>query len=142
MSDGPSRKIARVLETSLYADDLVRTVAFYRTVFGFEALVDTPRLCALDVNGVSVLLIFQRGATRDGLTTDGGWIPPHDGSGPTHFAFAIDAADLPWWENHLQSNGVEIESRVTWARGGQSLYFRDPENHSVELVTRGTWTTF
>ena len=134
--------IVRVLETALYADDLARTAKFYRDVFGFEPLVDTPRLCALSVNGISVLLLFQRGATGAGLATDGGFIPPHDGSGPVHFAFAIEAGDLSRWEAHLAANGVEIESRVTWDRGGTSLYLRDPDNHSVELVTTGTWATY
>jgi catechol-2,3-dioxygenase len=142
MSAGDMRKVARVLETAVYAEDLARLSGFYRQVFGFKPLVDTPRLCALDVGGASVLLLFQSGATGEGLSTGGGWIPPHYGSGATHFAFAVELEDLSWWENHLASNGVAIESRVTWERGGKSLYFRDPEDHSVELVTRGTWSNF
>jgi catechol 2,3-dioxygenase-like lactoylglutathione lyase family enzyme len=134
--------VSRILETALYAEDLALTVAFYRDVFGFTALVDTPRLCAFDVGGESVLLLFQRGATAEGLTTDHGFIPPHDSSGPSHFAFAINAEDLSKWEAHLDAHGIGIESRVGWARGGTSLYFRDPDNHSVELVTPGTWRTF
>ena len=137
----PPRVLA-VLETALYADDLTRLAAFYREVFGFEALVDTPRLCALNVGGRSVLLLFQRGATMDGLQSDGGFIPPHDAHGPAHFALAIEAADVERWETHLASHRVEVESRVRWERGGTSLYFRDPEGHSVELVTPGTWSTF
>ena len=135
-------KVSGILETAIYADDLARTTQFYRKVFGFSALVDTPRLCALDAGERSVLLIFQRGATVDGLKTETGWIPPHDSSGPAHFAFAIESEDLESWISHLESNRVEIESRVTWDRGGTSLYFRDPDNHSVEIVTRGTWATY
>jgi catechol 2,3-dioxygenase-like lactoylglutathione lyase family enzyme len=142
MSEDKMRVVSRVLETAIYADDFDGMVAFYRTIFAFEALVDTPRLCAFDVGGVSVLLIFQRGATRDGLSTEGGWIPAHDGSGPTHFAFGISLDDVEWWETQLALHGIDIESRVTWPRGGVSLYFRDPENHSVELVTQGTWSTY
>jgi catechol 2,3-dioxygenase-like lactoylglutathione lyase family enzyme len=136
------RKVARVLETAIYADDLSRAAGFYKTIFGFDALVETPRLCALDVGGSTVLLIFQRGATHEALPAHGGWIPPHDSSGPAHFAFAVEAEDLGWWEHRLAAYSVEIESRVTWERGGTSLYFRDPDNHSVELVTRGTWPTY
>lgn len=135
-------KVSGILETAIYADDLRRAAEFYKKVFGFGALVDTPRLCALDAGERSVLLIFQRGATADGLKTDTGWIPPHDASGPAHFAFAIEPEDLESWVAHLGSNGVQIESRVTWDRGGTSLYFRDPDNHSVEIVTRGTWATY
>lgn len=135
-------KVSGILETAIYSDDLRRAAEFYKKVFGFSALVDTPRLCALDAGERSVLLIFRRGATADGLKTDTGWIPPHDASGPSHFAFAIESEDLESWITHLEANGVEIESRVTWDRGGTSLYFRDPDNHSVEIVTRGTWATY
>ena len=39
----------------------------------------------------------------------------------------------------LQAMGIAIESRVTWASGAVSLYFRDPDNHAVELGTPGIW---
>jgi catechol 2,3-dioxygenase-like lactoylglutathione lyase family enzyme len=57
-------------------------------------------------------------------------------------AFAIEADDLAAWEKRLAASGVEIESRVSWDRGGRSLYFRDPEGRSVELATPGTWATY
>jgi catechol 2,3-dioxygenase-like lactoylglutathione lyase family enzyme len=31
---------------------------------------------------------------------------------------------------------------MNWARGGKSLYFRDPDGHLVELVTPGVWATY
>jgi catechol 2,3-dioxygenase-like lactoylglutathione lyase family enzyme len=37
---------------------------------------------------------------------------------------------------------VNIESRVKWPRGGESIYFRDPDDHLVELVTPGTWAIY
>jgi catechol 2,3-dioxygenase-like lactoylglutathione lyase family enzyme len=135
-------EITRVLETALYVDDLSRASEFYREVFGFSALVETSRLCALNVGGLSVLLLFQRGTTVTGLETDSGWIPPHDGRGPAHFALAIERDDVETWKAHLEKRAIAIESVVTWERGGTSIYFRDPEGHSVELVTRGTWATF
>ena len=72
----------------------------------------------------------------------GGVIPPHDGSGHLHFAFAIPAEDLPAWEKRLGEAGIEIESRVKWARGGESLYFRDLDGHLVELATPGIWPNY
>jgi catechol 2,3-dioxygenase-like lactoylglutathione lyase family enzyme len=136
------RRISGVLETALYADDLAQLARFYKDIFAFEMLVESPRICAFNVGGTSVLLLFSRGATSEGLQFPGGWIPPHDGSGPSHFAFAIASEDIEWWADHLVQHGVEIESRVKWERGGSSLYFRDPENHSVELVTPGTWANY
>jgi len=59
-----------------------------------------------------------------------------------HFAFAVDAADLPQWEERLRGAGIDIESRVRWARGGESVYFRDPDGHLVELATPGLWANY
>ena len=134
--------VERILETAIYVDDLPRATTFYRSVFGFEALVESERLVAFDVSGTSVLLLFKRAESVKGLATAGGWIPPHDASGPAHFAFAIARDAVESWKSRLLRAGVAIESIVQWERGGTSLYFRDPDNHSVELVTQGTWKTW
>ena len=96
---------------------------------------------AFDAGEGTVLLLFRRGHTHP-LQTDGGLVPGHDGSGAAHLAFAIDRDEVPGWELHLHALGVEVESRVTWARGGLSLYFRDPDGRSVELATPGTWPSY
>jgi catechol-2,3-dioxygenase len=134
--------VTRVLETALYVDDLDGVAAFYRDVIGLGVLTNDPRLIAMDGGGATVLLLFRRGATIAGADTPGGRIPPHDGSGPTHVAFAIPHDALDAWESRLQEHGIAVESRVRWPRGGRSLYFRDPAGHSVELVTPGTWATY
>jgi catechol 2,3-dioxygenase-like lactoylglutathione lyase family enzyme len=50
--------------------------------------------------------------------------------------------DLDAWKKRLRANNVEIESEVTWSRGGRSIYFRDPDGHSVELATSGVWSVY
>jgi catechol 2,3-dioxygenase-like lactoylglutathione lyase family enzyme len=134
--------IRHVLETSLYCDDLAATARFYEEVFGFRVHFRDARAVALDASGSTVLLLFARGASRLGAASSEGTIPGHDGSGPAHLAFAVDADDLDAWEAVLAAAGVAIESRISWARGGRSLYFRDPEGHSVELATPGVWPTY
>jgi catechol 2,3-dioxygenase-like lactoylglutathione lyase family enzyme len=134
--------VGRVLETSLYVDDLVRSIAFYRHIFDFDALVADDRFCALNVSGQQVLLLFVKHGTTDPIVTPGGVIPPHDGEGQTHLAFAISIEDEAVWTEHLKTAGVTIESRVTWLRGGFSLYFRDPDGHLLELVSPGCWETY
>lgn len=131
--------IRRVLETALYVDDMERARAFYGDLLGLEVMMESERLVALHAGGSTVLLLFQRGATTQGLDTEGGWIPPHDGHGPSHFAFAIDEDQVDAWVERLEGAKIEIESRVRWPAGGTSLYFRDPEGHSVELATPGLW---
>ena len=134
--------IRRVLETALYCDDLAATAKFYRDVLGLGVHFADSRLVALDASGSTVLLLFARGASRNGIALPEGTIPGHDGSGPAHVALAVDADELDAWETRLAAAGVAIESRVRWNRGGRSIYFRDPEGHSVELATPGVWPTY
>jgi catechol-2,3-dioxygenase len=132
----------RILETALYCDNLKLTSNFYRRLLRTSPLLESERLVALDAGGATVLLLFQRGQSSQSLQTAGGLVPAHDGSGPVHVAFAIDVGDLPAWESQLAQLDITIESRVKWERGGQSLYFRDPDGRSIELATPGTWPTF
>jgi catechol 2,3-dioxygenase-like lactoylglutathione lyase family enzyme len=67
---------------------------------------------------------------------------PHDGHGPLHLAFAITAEALREWEQRLRDQGVAIEGRTDWSRGGHSIYFRDPDGHLLELATPGLWATY
>lgn len=135
-------RIRRLLEAALYCDDLAATAAFYGRLLGDAPLLESERLVALDAGEGTVLLLFQRGRSAQALSTPGGLVPGHDASGPAHLAFAIDANELAAWEARLGELGVPVESRVKWARGGESLYFRDPDGRSVELATPGLWATY
>lgn len=115
---------------------------FYTDVLGLEPLTSDARFLAFDVGGRNVLLLFRRGATLEVVHLPGGTIPPHDGSGPIHAAFAIAGDELPAWEKRLGEHDVAIEARTDWPRGGKSIYFRDPDNHLLELVTPGVWAIY
>lgn len=135
-------KLAGVIETALYVDDLPRAIAFYEQTLGLKTLNRDTRFAAFDVGGRSVLLLFKRGATLETVHLPGGTIPPHDGHGPLHIAFAITADELAVWETRLGEQGIAIEGRTAWPRGGHSVYFRDPDNHLLELVTPGVWAIY
>ena len=134
--------VGRVLETSLYVDELPRSIDFYQSLFGFERLVADDRFCALNVHDQQVLLLFRKRGTLEPMTFSGGVLPPHDGDGQTHLAFTIAAEDEAEWTRVLSAANVAVESRVTWPRGGFSLYFRDPDGHLLELVSPGCWTIY
>lgn len=133
--------VRRILETALYCDDLARTAAFYQHLLNATPMLSGDRLVAFDAGGATVLLLFQRG-NSGALDTDGGRVPGHDGGGPVHLAFAVDPAELDAWDARLAQLGIALESRVTWGRGGTSLYFRDPDGRSVELATPGIWPSY
>jgi len=128
-----------ILETALYVADVQLAAKFYQRVFGLEVIFESDRLIALSVAGRDVLLLFLQGGTTEPLKLPGGVIPPHNGSGEQHFAFAIDAADVDGWRKKLAADGVEIEGEMQWPDGAVSLYFRDPDRNLAELMTPGWW---
>jgi catechol 2,3-dioxygenase-like lactoylglutathione lyase family enzyme len=135
-------KINGIAETAIHAEDVARSAAFYQRLFALPRLVGDDRSCVLAVPGNAVFLIFKTGSSPDPIPTPGGMIPSHGGSGHLHFAFKIAAESLESCEHELADQGVAIESKVDWPRGGTSLYFRDPDGHLVELITPGCWEVY
>ena len=131
-----------VVETCLYSNDLPRSVRFYQDQLGLRLLESGERLCVFSVADKQVLLIFRTGGTLEPLPTPGGVIPPHDAAGQLHVAFAVSKEEFPAWEKHLAARGIPVESKVSWPKGGQSLFFRDPDQHLVELGTPGLWEVY
>jgi len=43
------------------------------------------------------------------------------------------------WKQHLIAQNITIEKEVTWKEGLKSFYFRDPDQHCVEIVMVGIW---
>lgn len=141
-SADPAPKLHGVLETALYAADLAASRRFYEDVFGLAPMTVDARLAAYAIAPAQVLLLFQHGVTERTVELPGGTIPGHDGAGRVHFAFAIAAEDLAAWEARLQACNVSIEGRTQWPQGGESIYFRDPDQHLVELATPGLWSNY
>jgi catechol 2,3-dioxygenase-like lactoylglutathione lyase family enzyme len=125
-----------LLETALYVDDLQRSANFYQELFGFSPMVVSERLIALAVREGQVLLLFKK---KGSLRLQPG---AHDGDGQLHLAFAIDASEVEPWRSWLGEHNISIEEEIAWERGGQSLYFRDPDGHLVEVGSPGIWTNY
>jgi catechol 2,3-dioxygenase-like lactoylglutathione lyase family enzyme len=125
-----------ILESSLYVSDVAKSGQFYEKIFGFQCISDFgERGCAMKAGDRQILLLFKKGGSRDTSS-------PHDGDGELHLAFAITASELARWEDWLEENGIAVEERRTWERGGQSLYFRDPDRHLIEVATPGVWSIY
>ncbi len=129
-------KTEGILESSLYVADVARAAQFYEKIFGFRAISDFGgRGCALEAGSRQVLLLFKKGASRTIQS-------PHDGDGELHLAFAIGAGALADWEAWLKENEIAVEERRSWDLGGQSIYFRDPDRHLIEIATPGVWSIY
>jgi catechol 2,3-dioxygenase-like lactoylglutathione lyase family enzyme len=46
------------------------------------------------------------------------------------------------WQRHLESEGVSVESVVSWPGGAKSIYFRDPDGNLAELISPGFWAIY
>lgn len=125
-----------ILESSLYVNDVVASARFYEKIFGFRVISDFgERGCAMQAGERQVLLLFRKGGSREIVSS-------HDGDGELHVAFAIAASELAKWEAWLAENGIAVEEKRTWERGGTSVYFRDPDRHLLEIATPGVWLIY
>ena len=137
--------VSRILESLLWVQDVGQAAEFYKRLFGFEVIgrsSEPGRLVAMSVGGTQVLLLAKEGGSKLASVTPGGLIPPTVGSGNSHIAFPVKIDELGAWEKRLKESGIAIESRVKWERGGQSLYFRDPDGNLLELATPGLWSIY
>jgi catechol 2,3-dioxygenase-like lactoylglutathione lyase family enzyme len=129
-------KTEGILESSLYVDDVARSARFYETIFGFRIINDFgERGCAMEAGPRQVLLLFTKNGSRAIRS-------PHYGDGELHIAFAVRAVELAAWEEWLAANGITVEEKQAWELGGQSLYFRDPDRHLLEIATPGVWSIY
>ncbi len=135
-------EITGILETAMYVSDIARAARFYEGLFGLKLMRGDERFRAYDVCGRQVLLLFLHGGTTKPMALAGGVIPPHDGTGQYHMAFSCTAAELPKWEAKLAAMNIPIEGRVKWEMGGTSIYFRDPDQNLIEIVTPGIWPNY
>ena len=129
-------KTEGILESSLYVEDVARSARFYEKIFGFRVISDFgERGCAMQAGTRQVLLLFTTNGSRAIQT-------PHHGAGELHIAFAIRAEELMAWEDWLGENGIAVEEKRVWDLGGQSIYFRDPDRHLIEIATPGVWSIY
>ena len=118
--------ITGIKETCLYCADLTATRDFYTALFKFPVMVEDPaRFCALDVGGVSVLLLFKKGATLEPMPVpdDGGIIPAHDGDGALHIGVDDPEAHNPQVVKALVEAGAEVQFVSEVRRSLEDVYF-------------------
>jgi catechol 2,3-dioxygenase-like lactoylglutathione lyase family enzyme len=133
--------IRGIVETCINVSNMSQARRFYESVFGFEAMVHDERFCAFHV-GPDVLLLFTHGASDNPIPLNGGLIPPHNTVGAGHLAFAVSRDEIETWRKALNVQGIQIESEISWDRGGKSIYFRDPDGNLLELASPGVWANY
>ncbi len=127
-------KLNKIKETCIYVSDLEATKYFYHHILELSIIsIKLGRHIFFKV-GDDVLLCFIPETTKNE-----GTLPPHFAYGQQHFAFECPKDKYEYWKDRLTKNSITIEHEATWKNGLKSIYFRDPDNHSVEIVMPGIW---
>ena len=125
----------RILETALYAEDLVAARKFYVGFLGLEEIsFDADRDLFLKCED-SVLIIFKASRTKIADS----FVPPHGTVGSGHVAFRATEVELADWKTRLEANEIEITKEIEWRNGGRSIYFDDPAGNVLEFATPSLW---
>ena len=123
-------QILGVAEAVLYVQDMAQARQFYTTVLGLPVSADFGDACFLQTGKQSTLILFE----LDKLLSRQSVIPAHGAQGSGHVALAIPPEAMSTWRTRLQEHGVPIEHEQDWSQGTHSIYFRDPDNNSIELI--------
>lgn len=126
--------VSQIKETALYVQDLDRTEAFYSGKLKLKVIGRSEGRHIFFRAGSSVLLCFIAEATKEDEH-----IPAHYGEGHLHIAFEVPKEDYEATKADIQSAGIAIEHEQVWSEEYRSLYFRDPDGHSLEIVPQGMW---
>ncbi len=125
----------RVLESVLYAEDLVAARNFYVGILELEEIsFDAERDLFLRCEG-SILIIFKASRTK----THDSIVPPHGTVGAGHLAFAASEEEIEYWRTKLAENNIEIIDDIRWKNGAHSIYFNDPGGNVLEFATPTLW---
>ncbi|PSR57208.1 glyoxalase [Adhaeribacter arboris] len=127
-------EFAKIKETCLYVTDLERSKEFYHAQLGLPIISEVPGRHLFLRAGSSVLLCFLAEVSRQSTE-----VPPHFGSGQLHVAFETSPAEYPKWKEKIEALQIPIEHEHNWGNGYLSFYFRDPDQHCLEIVMTGMW---
>lgn len=123
-------QIKGLAEAALYVEDLAKSTAFYRDVLGLPASAVFDDAIFFQTGPHATLILFDINKLEKRISV----IPGHGARGQGHIALAIPAQDMDAWRKRLQAHNVPIEHEQTWPLGTHSIYFRDPDNNSLELI--------
>jgi catechol 2,3-dioxygenase-like lactoylglutathione lyase family enzyme len=137
----------KIIEAVIYVKDLERSEQFYKKLLGLkQAFADEKQrehFCKRGEiflrAGESILEICDPHKTSRNPK-----LPKHDAKGSLHLAFEVTAQDFKIWKKNikdiLKEYGKDIEKEKLWRPElSRSIYFRDPDNNLLELITSHAW---
>lgn len=122
--------ILRVAEAVLYVTDMPRAKQFYTQVLGLPLSSEFADTLFLQTGQNSTLILFDVNTMETRISP----IPGHGARGRGHVCLAVPPEQMDAWRERLIQHGVVIEHEQDWSLGTHSLYFRDPDENSLELM--------
>lgn len=123
-------EIVRVAEAVLYVSDIERAKQFYTQVLGLPISAEFEGSLFLQTGQNSNLILFDLAHLQTRISV----IPSHGAHGRGHACLAIPHTQMQRWRERLLAHNVPIEHEQDWPQGTHSIYFRDPDNNSLELM--------
>jgi catechol 2,3-dioxygenase-like lactoylglutathione lyase family enzyme len=123
-------QIVGIAEAVLYTKDLDRATQFYTEVLGLRLAASFEESRFLQTGSQSTLILFDVRGIKERVSP----IPRHGARGEGHVAFAVAATEMDAWRERLLAHGVQIEHEQEWSIKTHSIYFRDPDQNSLELI--------
>ncbi|MCP4422123.1 MAG: deoxyribose-phosphate aldolase [Chloroflexi bacterium] len=123
-------EILGVAEAVLYVSDLDRAKIFYSDLLGLPVSYQFDDAIFLQTGQNSTLIICNTEKMKGRQSV----IPMHGTQGQGHVCLAIPAEQMAGWRARLLAHNVDIEHEQVWPQGTHSIYFRDPDGNSLELI--------
>lgn len=130
LAERGSTEILRVAEAVLYVSSIPRAKKFYTTVLGLPVSQEFEDAVFLQTGQNSTLILFDVNMLKTRVSP----IPAHGTRGRGHVCLAIPPEQMNAWRQRLVAHNVPIEHEQDWSFGTHSIYFRDPDENSLELM--------
>ena len=125
-----STEILRVAEAVLYVTDISRAKTFYTKVLDLPISQEFEGALFLQTGQNSTLILFDVNVLETRVSP----IPGHGAHGRGHVCLAIPPEQMNAWRQRLIAHDVPVEHEQDWSFGTHSIYFRDPDENSIELI--------
>ncbi len=130
MAERGTTEILRIAEAVLYVTDIPRAQTFYTEVLELPVSAQFEDAVFLQTGQNSTLILFDVKALETRVSV----IPGHGARGQGHVSFSIPPEQMSAWRQRLVAHDIPIEHEQDWPQGTHSIYFRDPDGNSLELM--------
>ena len=125
--------ITGVNHFGLSVADLDESIDFYKNILGLEMTERRETDAFFQISPVSVIALLQYPGGKEKF--DSNMRPDKKGKAFTHYGFEAPSKEAVFeFEQHLIENNIEITKKAYERWDGASVYFTDPNGHTLEYM--------